>query len=150
MRKETFVLALILVMQGIFEILPNYPEQPVFYSFFIFSDVQLTWQTWFHYLMGHVVLVLLSYLLIEKTRYAKLFTWLQVAYMVDYLLGFNENWYGFIEIHSVSMAIFVLVILKGNGWRLHNGGFIRGGVFTDTADQESEGPHAGARDKNRN
>lgn len=150
MRKETFILALILVMQGIFEILPNYPETAVYYDFFLFSDVKLTWQTWFHYLMGHVVLLLLSYLLIEKTRYARLFLWLQVAYMVDYLLGFNENWYGYLEIHAVSVLIFVIAILKGNGWRIRNGGIIRDGLFTDTEDQEGERSQATTRVKNRN
>lgn len=104
-------------------------DTKITYDFFILSDQRLTVQQYAWYVFGHAVLLLLSHLLIEKTggySMVKVFYWLQWLYFIDFLITQNGNWFWFLEVHIVSMAIFVTAWLRYGGD--HNNRDVRGNV----------------------
>ena len=84
-------------------------------DYFLFADTQLTFKTWLYFVCEHLVLIMLSYVITAESRSYKLqcrvFFWLQVGNLADYLLTYNTNWIGFINFNIVSMLVFATSIV---------------------------------------
>jgi len=95
------------------------PFGGVAYSFFYFSDVQLTIHTYVYFLCEHIGYILLSYIIYsESDKYeVPLFTFfcLMVADTFDYMLSYNSTWVTIgsfpITMNTAIVVIFGMAIL---------------------------------------
>jgi len=88
-------------------------------DYFLFADTKLTFKTWLYFSLEHLVLIMLSYVIAyEATQYktqCKVFFWLQVGNLIDYLLTYNTEWIGFINYNIVAVLIFATSIFYEYG-----------------------------------
>jgi nicotinamide riboside transporter PnuC len=88
-------------------------------DYFLFADTPLTFKTWLYFVCEHLVLIMLAYVIAaEAKKYTlpcKVFFWIQVGNLADYLLTYNTNWIGFINFNIVSIVIFATSILYEYG-----------------------------------
>ncbi len=107
---------LCLLVGLVYNALP-YDSTPL--SMFLFSDTDLPFKTWLYFVCEHLVLIMLAYVIAaEAKKYTlpcKVFFWLQVGNLADYLLTYNTNWIGFINFNIVSIVIFTTAILYEYG-----------------------------------
>lgn len=82
---------------------------------FPFYDIAITFKTWLYFVCEHLVLIMLSYVIaIESKKYklqCRVFFWLQMGNLVDYLLTYNTDWIGFINYNVVAVIIFATSIV---------------------------------------
>jgi hypothetical protein len=92
-------------------------------DYFLFADTKLTFKTWLYFSLEHLVLIMLSYVIaVEAKEYkfqCKVFFWLQMGNLIDYLLTYNTEWIGFINYNIVAVLIFATSIFYEYG-RDHN------------------------------
>lgn len=113
---KAIFLFLCLLVGVVYNTLP-YDSNPL--SMFMYSDTTLPFKTWLYFLCEHIVLVMLAYVIAAESRTyrlsCKVFFWIQVAGMIDYLLTYNTNWIGFINFNIISVIIFAGSILYEYG-----------------------------------
>jgi len=89
------------------------PSNGIVYSFFMFSDVQLTIHTYIYFLCEHIGYILLAYIIYsESDKYeVPLFTFfcLMVADTLDYMLSYNSAWFKVSEF-PVTMNTAIVII----------------------------------------
>lgn len=86
---------------------------------FPLSDYVLPFKTWLYFVCEHLIFIMLAYVIAyEATQYktqCKVFFWIQVADLADYLLTYNTNWIGFINFNIVAVLIFATSIFYEYG-----------------------------------
>lgn len=82
-----------LVLGLVFLVLPTTEPK----DFFLFSEMKLTFQTHVYFICEKLVLVILAYVIsLMETKYPysiRIFFWLTVADLTDYLLSYNSIWF---------------------------------------------------------
>lgn len=86
---------------------------------FPFADTAITFKTWLYFLCEHIVLIMLSYVIAYEAKEYKLqckvFFWIQVADLADYLLTYNTNWIGPLNFNIIAVLIFATSIFYEYG-----------------------------------
>jgi len=100
----------------LFDAIP-YDSTPI--DMFLFADTALPFKTWLYFALEHFILIMLSYVIAyEATQYktqCKVFFWLQVGNLIDYLLTYNTEWIGFINYNIVAASIFATSVIYEYG-----------------------------------
>jgi len=77
-------------------------------DWFLFSDVKLTYQTHIYFICEKLVVIMLAWIIAaEETKYkgsCKVFFWLIVADLLDYLLTYSSVWF-LVGVFPVSMNV---------------------------------------------
>lgn len=88
-------------------------------DFFLFSDTELTAQTWFYFLNEKIRFILVAYVLRhEETVFKKpleAFFWLQIVDLIQYILFYKFEYvvYGFpLTINTVGLCIFGYYVFR--------------------------------------
>ena len=83
---------------------------------FPLSDVAVTFKTWLYFVMEHGILIMLSYIIASEAKQykvaCKVFFYIQIFDLVDYLLTYNSAWTGIISYNIISMIIFGVFIMQ--------------------------------------
>lgn len=114
--KLLFLYIVLLIWVG-YEMVP-YDSIPL--DMFPFSSTQLPFKTWLYFFLEHTGIIMLCYILaMEATTYryaTKVFFYLQVADLIDYVMTYNTQWFTFfgipITFNILSAICFSFVILK--------------------------------------
>lgn len=105
-------LFLCMVVGLAFEMVP-YDSEPV--DLFLFAEIAMPFKTWLYFLLEHLVLVMLTYIIaFEAKTYVtacKAFFWLQVFDLIDYTLTYNTEWFGFLTFNTVATIVFAAFII---------------------------------------
>lgn len=96
------------------------PYNTIQYDLFLFSNSTTNIPNYFYYICEHLALIALAYIIAsEATEYQqaiKIFFWLLVIDLIDFLLTYNGVWFTIqhfpITFNLVKIAIFGMVILK--------------------------------------
>lgn len=112
-EKLIYLLGLMAIMAAFGSIEED--EHAPLHDFFLFSDQQLTTQTWFYFLLEHLVKVMLAYLMWTAIPDFKstFYCWLVIAIfnMVQYILKYNSVYYLHdIGIHFSSHLLTTLLL----------------------------------------
>lgn len=100
----------------VFQAIP-YDSTPI--DYFILADTKLPFKTWFYFLSEHLVLIALSYVIAwEAKKYVlscKVFFFIQVADLIDYLLTYNTAWFDLVSFNIVAVLLFATSIVYEYG-----------------------------------
>lgn len=107
----TFILGLL------FMFIPDKVEP---YDYFLFSDMQLYFGTYIYFICEKIVLIVLSYVVVnEATEYRGviwIFFWLVCADLVDFLLCYGEVWFSLgsvpVSMNVVKAFVFGVVLIN--------------------------------------
>src|SRR6187551_786424 len=80
-----------------FAAIPDVPAaQAAYIDFFPLSDQLLTAQTYFYFMFNHLVLIMLAYMLWQEgreyRRAFRVFLFIQIFYLAQYLIHYNSVW----------------------------------------------------------
>jgi len=89
-------------------------------DWFLFADVKLTYQTHVYFICEKLILIILAWIIAaEETKYkgaCKVFFWLVVADLLDYLLTYSSVWFrvdGFpVSMNVTKACVFGFVIIR--------------------------------------
>jgi len=100
----------------VFQAIP-YDSTPL--EMFPLSDDVIQFKTWFYFLAEHLVLIALSYVIAwEARKYViscKVFFFIQVADLIDYLLTYNTAWFDLVSFNIVAVLLFATSIVYEYG-----------------------------------
>lgn len=95
------------------------PYDGALLEMFPFSEDVIPFKTWFYFVCEHLVLIALSYVIAwEAKKYVfscKVFFFIQVADLIDYLLTYNTTWFNIISFNVVSVLLFATSIVYEYG-----------------------------------
>lgn len=88
--------------------------------YFLFSDYELTKATYWHYLMGYVIVVMYAvYMLVTSVEFKKalaVFLLLQIIALFDYVLHYSEIWFYVLTLpiswNILKTVFFMLAIIN--------------------------------------
>lgn len=85
---------------------------------FLFCDGEIRIKDWTYFLWEHWIIITMAWIIVAEAtthRFAlQVFLWIQIVDLVDFLLTFNNPWFGitWLSMNTIGMAAFGLAILK--------------------------------------
>lgn len=118
MSMKLILLSVTILLGLVFMALPDNTTPK---DFFLFYDINLTFQTYVYFLFEHFIIIILSYIIAVESRQYKnevrIFFWLQVLDLVDYVLTYNTPWFHVfnfpISMNVIMVTVFGLTIYNG-------------------------------------
>ena len=115
--NKLLLLFLTFIFGLLFLLLPTATEAV---DWFLFYDIKLTYQTHVYFICEKLVVIALAWIIAaEETKYkgaCKVFFWLVVADLIDYLLSYSSIWFRVggvpVSMNVLKAVIFGVVILR--------------------------------------